>query len=103
MQLTLVDNILDKITIEIKGIKPRGKPRTHCSPQAAGYCTQEIIKKAKNGFNLLPRRWVVERSFAWLSGFRRLSKHYEFHLQTATAFVYLAFISLLLNRLFTIY
>ena len=63
----------------------------------------KVIKKAKNGFKVLPRRWVVERSFAWLGGFGRLSKHYEFHLQTATAFVYLAFISLLLNRLFTIY
>jgi len=62
-----------------------------------------IIKKVKNGFKVLPRRWVVERSFAWLGGFLRLSKHYEFHLQTATAFVYLSFISLLLNRLFTIY
>jgi len=63
----------------------------------------KIIKKAKNGFKVLPRRWVVERSFAWLGGYRRLSKHYEFHTETAAAFVYLAFISLLLNRLFTLY
>ena len=39
----------------------------------------EVVKlpKAKRGFVLLPRRWVVERSFAWLSRFRRLARDYE--------------------------
>ena len=39
----------------------------------------EVVKlaEAKRGFVLLPRRWVVERSFAWLARFRRLSRDYE--------------------------
>ncbi len=35
------------------------------------------LPKARRGFVLLPRRWVVERSFAWLARFRRLSRDYE--------------------------
>ena len=40
---------------------------------------QEVVKlaEAKRGFVLLPRRWVVERDFAWLSRFRRLARDYE--------------------------
>ena len=51
------------------------------------------------GFVPLPRRWVVERSFAWLGRSRRLSKDYEALTHTAQAFLYLASIQLLLRRL----
>ncbi len=50
-------------------------------------------------FQVLPRRWVVERTLAWLGMFRRLSKDYEFLLETSEAMVYLAMIQIMLRRL----
>jgi transposase len=50
-------------------------------------------------FAVVPRRWVVERTFAWLGRFRRLSKDYEFLPATSEAVVYLAASQLLLRRL----
>ena len=51
------------------------------------------------GFQVLPRRWVVERTFAWFGMFRRLSKDYEFLLETSEAMIYLAMIQIMLKRL----
>ena len=51
---------------------------------------------------LLPRRWVVERSFAWLARFRRLSRDYERLSTTLTGLHWLAFACLLLGNLFRI-
>jgi putative transposase len=51
------------------------------------------------GFQVLPRRWVVERTFAWLSQNRRMSKDYERLCATAEAFVYAAMIRLMVRRL----
>jgi putative transposase len=50
-------------------------------------------------FHIIPRRWVVERTFSWLGRHRRLSKDYERFASTAEAFVYLVGIRLLLARL----
>ena len=62
----------------------------------------EVIKlaEAKRGFVLLPRRWVVERSFAWLARFRRLARDYERLPDTLAGLHWLAFASLLLSNLF---
>jgi putative transposase len=46
------------------------------------------------GFQKLPRRWVVERTLAWLNSAGRLSKDYEFHLQSSEAMIYAAMIAL---------
>lgn len=61
----------------------------------------EIVKRSDDlkGFQVLPRRWVVERTLAWLSHNRRLSKDYEALPQTSESFVYLAMIRLMLKRL----
>ncbi len=60
----------------------------------------EIVKlpEAKRGFVLLPRRWVVERSFAWVSRFRRLAKDYERLQATLVGLHYVAFVCLMLQR-----
>ena len=51
------------------------------------------------GFQVLPRRWVVERTLAWLGRFRRLSKDYEYLPESAEAMIYLAMIRLMIARL----
>ena len=58
------------------------------------------LEEAKRGFVLLPRRWVVERSFAWASRFRRLARDYERLPQTVAGLHWLAFLVLMLNSLF---
>ncbi len=60
----------------------------------------EVVKlpEAKKGFVLLPRRWVVERSFAWAARFRRLARDYERLPQTLEGLHFLAFAILLLHR-----
>jgi putative transposase len=61
----------------------------------------EIVKRNDDvkGFKLLPKRWVVERTFSWLSNCRRLSKHYEYWNETGEAMVQVAMIRLMLRRL----
>jgi transposase len=60
----------------------------------------EVVKlpQAKHGFVLLPRRWVVERSFAWAARFRRLARDYERLPATLAGLHFLAFAILLLHR-----
>jgi len=57
----------------------------------------EVVKhtEVKRGFVLLPRRWVVERSFAWAARFRRLARDYERLAETLAALHYLAFVSIM--------
>jgi putative transposase len=61
----------------------------------------EIVKRNDEvkGFEVLPHRWIVERTFAWLGRYRRLSKDYEVLTQTSEAWIYAAMVNLMLARL----
>jgi putative transposase len=64
------------------------------------HITLAIIKRVETRvFRLLPRRWVVERTFAWFGFYRRLSKDYERYPTHSEAFVYLAMSNIMLHRL----
>jgi transposase len=72
--------------------------------EAAAHGIQlEVVKhkETKRGFVLLPRRWVVERSFAWSARFRRLARDYERLPTTLAGLHFIAFVCLMLTRLFT--
>ena len=86
-----------------------GRPRNPVPEKVAKIWAEEWAKEGgkvdwqrllpARGFRVLPRRWVVERTFAWLSQNRRMSKDYERLCATAEAFVYAAMISLMVRRL----
>ena len=60
------------------------------------------LPTAKHGFVLLPRRWVVERSFAWMARFRRLTRDYERLAQTLVGLHFVAFAILMAHRFVTL-
>ena len=68
-----------------------------------GDWTFEIIKRSDTakGFQILPRRWVVERTFAWLGRCRRLARDWERSTESATAWTYIASVRTMLRRLAT--
>lgn len=61
----------------------------------------EIVLRSEDvsGFSVLPRRWVVERTFAWLGRYKRLVRDYELCPEHSESMVYVAMIQMLLNRL----
>ena len=59
----------------------------------------EIVKRTDKGFKVLPKRWIVERTFAWISNFRRNSKDYEYLVESSVAIIRLSMIQVMLNRL----
>lgn len=71
--------------------------------QMAGITLEIVKRKEKSlrsgGFEPIPKRWIVERTFAWLCNYRRLSKNYECREDTAEAMVRLAMIHLMVRRL----
>lgn len=63
--------------------------------------TLEVVKRPKDtkGWVVLPRRWVVERTFGWLGRYRRLSRDYEGLLLTSEVVIYAVMVHLMLRRL----
>lgn len=78
----------------------RGQPMIDWVFKLAGWIF-EIVKRSDDvtGFQILPHRWIVERTFAWLGRYRRLSKDYEVLPQTSEALIYAAMVNLMLTRL----
>lgn len=63
-------------------------------------CVLQIVRRPNvSRFVVLPKRWIVERTFGWLNRYRRLSKDYEQNPASSEAMVYLAMINLMLHRL----
>ena len=70
-------------------------------PRKVSLLKLEIVRRSDTakGFEVLPQRWIVERTFGWLNRYRRLSKDYELFAQTAENIIYMAMINLMLHRL----
>lgn len=60
--------------------------------------TVEVVKRNSKEFEVLPHRWIVERSFGWLNRYRRMSKDYEQQTEFSEGMIYGAFIRLMLRR-----
>lgn len=75
--------------------------KLRAAPHDQGVWTIEIIKRSDTakGFELLPRWWVVERTFAWLGRCRRLAKDWEKTAQSSTVWAFIASIRLISRRL----
>ena len=73
----------------------------HAQKKILPHLETEIVKRSDTavGFEVIPRRWVVERTFAWLGRCRRLAKDFENRTRTARAFLLLASIRLMLRKL----
>ena len=76
-------------------------PKAAKAAAKTGCWTIEIVERspAAVGFEVLPKRWIVERTFAWLSRFRRLARDFERYARTVAAFIHLAMIRIMLKRL----
>jgi len=75
-------------------------PKMEAAVARSGTWTLEIVRRCdRHRFVVLPKRWIVERTLAWISRCRRLARDYERHARTAAAFVRLAMIRLMLRRL----
>lgn len=61
--------------------------------------TIEISERISQKWAILPKRWVVERTFAWLNGYRRLAKDFEISTSSAENYIMIAHSMLLLNRI----
>jgi len=74
--------------------------RTVAAIAKTGAWTLRIVKRTElHRFVVLPKRWIVERTLAWISRNRRLARDFERYARTAAAFVRLAMIRLMLKRL----
>ncbi|WLT37013.1 IS5 family transposase [Synechocystis sp. B12] len=77
-----------------------GKDFIYWVEHTFGWTLNVVSKKqGQKGFEVLPRRWVVERTFAWFGRYRRLSKDYEYLPTTSETMLYVAMVHLMLQRL----
>ena len=76
-------------------------PKLRGALKKIGDWVMEIVKRsdAAKGFEIIPRRWVVERTFAWLNRNRRLAKDFERTIASAEAWLYIANIQVIIRRM----
>ena len=75
-------------------------PKMQKATADTGCWTVEIVKRSDaRGFVVLPKRWIIERTLAWISRNRRLAKDFERYARTTVAFIRLAMIRIMLRRL----
>jgi len=76
-------------------------PKAAKAAARTGKWTIEIVERSAKaiGFEVLPKRWIVERTFAWISRFRRMARDFERYATTVAAFIRLAMIRIMLRRL----
>ena len=93
--------VFDKLTVRFPFIEKICGDGGYQGPivQNASPRPMEIIKRNHKGFVILPKRWIVERTFAWLGINRRMSKDVERFAQTSLAFIQTAMIKLMARRL----
>jgi len=78
----------------------RGEELAEKIKNSFGWILQIVLRTdANKGFQVLPKRWIVERTFAWFEGSRRLSKDYEVLPETTEIFIRLAMIKIMLNKI----
>lgn len=99
------ETVLAKVRMQFKRIKTIFADQGYTGKlialvQATLHMTIEIIKRTEvRAFHILPRRWVVERTFGWFGFYRRLAKDYERSPRHSEAFVYIAMSNIMLCRL----
>jgi len=76
-----------------------GKPFAEWAADTGNWTVEVVKKSEEGGFQVLPRRWVVERTFAWLYKCRRLRTDFENRLESVAGFIHAAMIRLLVRRL----
>jgi transposase len=72
--------------------RPAGRVRVYNDELKAEWISVE------RGFTVLPRRWVVERTFAWIGKYRRMSKDYEYSTKTSETMIYLCMTRTMISR-----
>lgn len=82
--------------------RPRLLRKKFCSGSKTKVCGDsvqvEVIERKSKQLEILPKRWIVERTFGWLNRFRRLSKDYELDTDMNTAMIYGSLIRLMTRR-----
>jgi transposase len=78
--------------------RPRKYFRCPEDVDVAEYIREHNIEVPR-GFKVLPKRWIVERTFAWMNRYRRLSKDYEYQCETSETMLFVAMTKTMLNRI----
>jgi putative transposase len=99
-QPVFVDWVTTALGWTVEVVKPKTEPKGDYAAGVRNFLGDDAYaERYPAGFQVLPRRWGVERTFAWLLNQRRLSKEYDLLPRTSEAWIYLTTSRLLLRRL----